>query len=127
MILVDTSVWVDHLRSHNQELASLLDAEEVLIHPFVIGELACGNIKNRREVLALLHALPTAPKVDDDEILFLIERHNLMGRGLGLVDVHLLASTLIARCLLWTHDKPVKTVAKEMAIDGSPQAPRPYR
>jgi len=119
VILVDTSVWVDHLRSHNQELASLLDAEEVLVHPFIIGELACGNIKNRREVLALLHALPTSPKVDDDEILFFIERHRLMGRGLGLVDVHLLASTMIAPCLIWTHDKPLKTVAQEMAIDGS--------
>jgi predicted nucleic acid-binding protein len=127
VILVDTSVWVDHLRSHNQELADLLDAEEVLVHPFVIGELACGNIKNRREVLALLHALPTAPKVDDDEILFFIERHSLMGRGLGLVDMHLLASTMIAPCLIWTRDKPLKTVAKEMAIDGSQRTPGPYR
>ena len=127
MILVDTSVWVDHFRSRNQRLASLLDAEEVLIHPFVIGELACGNLKNRREVLALLHALPTSPKVDDDEILFFVERHRLMGRGVGIIDVHLLASTIIAQCLLWTHDKPLKTVAKEMAIDGSQQDPGPYR
>ena len=96
MVLVDTSVWVDHLRQGDAILASLLEAGEVSCHPFVVGELACGAIRNRSQILRLLLALPTLAKADDDEVLAFIDRHRLMGSGLGLIDVHLLASCLLA-------------------------------
>jgi hypothetical protein len=83
MILVDTSVWVDHLRTGDEDLAALLIQSRVLMHPFVLGELACGNLRNRSEVLALLRGLPRATVATDDEVLFFIERHALMGRGIG--------------------------------------------
>lgn len=121
MILVDSSVWMDHFHNRSARLAALLDAEQVCVHPFVIGEIACGNLKNREEILALLHALPAAHKADDDEILFFIERHGLHGRGVGLVDVHLLASCLIDRCLIWTADKRLRALAEEMHIESSQQ------
>ena len=92
MILVDTSVWIDHLRKGDRGLAALLTASGVLMHPFVIGELACGNLRKRDEVLALLKDLPRVAVASDDEVLFFIERNALMGRGLGYVDVHLLAA-----------------------------------
>ena len=123
MILVDSSVWMDHFRKPIKRLASLLDAEEVCIHPYVIGEIACGNLKNRKEIISLLHALPSVQKADDDEVLFFIERHGLNGRGVGLIDVHLLASCLIDRCHIWTADKRLRTVAEEMQIESSQQGP----
>ena len=116
MVLVDTSVWIDHFRKKNRQLEVLLEGEEVALHPFVLGELACGNMKNRKELVALLHALPFATRADDDEVLFFIERHDLMGRGVGLIDMHLLASCKVASCLLWTRDKRLKTIAEEMKI-----------
>ena len=119
MVLVDTSIWIDHLRKSNRKLSSLLDSEEVIIHPFVLGELACGNLHNRKEIIALLHALPFVSKVDDDELLFFIERHFLMGRGVGLIDIHLLASCHLDSCLLWTRDRRLKTIAGEMKIEFS--------
>ena len=123
MVLVDTSIWVDHLRKASSKLASLLEIEGVAIHPFVLGELACGNLRNRKEIIALLHALPHATKADDDEILLFIERHHLMGRGIGLIDAHILASCCIDSCLLWTGDKRVQAVAKEMNIDFGQRQP----
>lgn len=119
MVLVDTSIWIDHFRKANSKLASFLETEEVAIHPFVLGELACGNLSNRKEIIALLHALPGATKVEDDELLLFIERHRLMGRGIGLIDVHILASCCIDSCLLWTRDKRLQVVAKEMNIEFS--------
>ena len=116
MILIDSSVWMDHFRKPNRRLMALLDVEEVCTHPFVIGEVACGNLKNRTEIIALLHALPGVHKVDDDEILFFIERHRLNGRGVGLIDIHLLASCLIDRCSLWTADKRLQAVAEKLQI-----------
>jgi len=104
VVLVDTSIWIDHFRKANGTLASLLEAEAVVIHPFVLGELACGNLSNRKEIIALLHALPSASKAEDDEILLFIERHHLMGRGIGLMDVHLLASCALDVRLLLTRD-----------------------
>src|SRR5258706_3292669 len=92
MILVDTSVWVDHLRWGNPALRELLDQGTVLAHPLVIGELACGSIRDRREFLRLLFALPQAPVAEAEEVFRLIEVDNLHGRGLGWVDMHLLAS-----------------------------------
>ncbi|HPO17398.1 MAG TPA: PIN domain-containing protein [Candidatus Hydrogenedentes bacterium] len=115
-ILADTSVWVDHLRSPNKRLAELLRADEVVCHSFVIGELACGNIKNRTQILHLLQALPTVQKVEDDEILLFIEQHHLMRRGLGLIDIHLLASTALSDVYLWTLDTRLCQAAKELGL-----------
>ena len=114
MTLVDTSVWVDHLRRGNAQLVEMLVGEVVACHPMVIGELACGNLKQRTEILSLLHALPPLGRVSDDEILFFVEKHGLFGRGLGLTDVHLLASCKIANCRLWTLDKGLQKAAAEL-------------
>lgn len=117
MILADTSVWVDHLRTGDAELAALLNGSQVLMHPCVLGELACGNLRNRTEVLALLKDLPRAAVATDEEALFFIERHALMGRGIGYVDAHLLAAvTLGGGARLWTRDKRLRTVADALAL-----------
>ncbi len=108
MILVDTSVWVSHLRNGNSKLEQLLNDGDVLCHPFIIGELACGSIKNRIEILSLLIALPKADLLDNEEVLLFIERNNLMGKGLGLIDIHLLASTVLSEVVLWTLDTKLK-------------------
>jgi len=123
VVLVDTSVWIDHFRKTNRRLASLLDAEAVLIHPFVLGELACGNLSNRQEIIALLHALPHATKVEDDEVLLFTERYHLMGRGIGLIDAHVLASSCIDAGLLWTRDKRLQAAAKELNVEFSQHQP----
>ena len=117
MILVDTSVWVDHFRKSTSTLSALLEGSEVAIHPFVIGELACGTLKNRTEIPALLHALPMVPRAEDDEILFFIEKHALAGKGLGLIDVHLLASSLMCEHPLWTKDKRLKSAAEHLGME----------
>src|SRR3989339_553666 len=96
MVLVDTSVWVEHLRHGNIRLEALLNDSRVVCHPFIIGELACGNLKNRAEVLSLLHALPMAISVEHEETMQFIENHLLMGKGLGYIDIHLLMSTITA-------------------------------
>jgi predicted nucleic acid-binding protein len=111
VVLVDTSVWVDHLRSSVQALSDLLAAGGVACHPLVIGELACGSIRNRAEILKHLAALPSLPKASDEEVLLFIERHRLMGRGLGLVDIHLLASCLLGGVGLWTRDARLAVAA----------------
>ena len=117
MILVDTSVWVDHLRVGDAQLAVLLNSSQVLMHPFVVGELACGNLSNRAEVLALLGQLPRAAVATNEEALFFIERHELMGRGIGYVDAHLLAAvSLDAGTQLWTRDKRLLAVAGTMKL-----------
>jgi len=104
MVLVDTSVWVDHFRAGLPRLAEILGRGEVLVHPLVIGELACGRMANRKEILTLLQALPQARSASHDEALRFIEDRRLMGQGLGYVDVHLLASALLSSCRLWTTD-----------------------
>ena len=117
MILVDTSVWVDHLRDGAPALAVALEQGRVLTHPFVLGELACGNLKNRGEVLQLLGELPAAPMATDPEALDFIERRALMGRGIGYVDVHLLASVALAgTAQLWTRDKRLAAVAADLEL-----------
>ncbi len=112
MVLVDTSVWIEHLKAGVPELETYLVSFEVLIHPFIIGELACGNLKNRREILNLLQALPSVHQVDDDELLYFIDLHSLSGKGLGLVDMHLLASAHLESCVLWTLDKRLNAAAE---------------
>jgi predicted nucleic acid-binding protein len=104
MVLVDTSVWIEHFRKNNPALQQLLNEAVVLIHPFVIGELACGNLKNRRRILADLNALPFAISPAHDEVLRLIEERKLEGLGIGWIDGHLLASALLSNCRFWTLD-----------------------
>ncbi|MFO1423745.1 MAG: type II toxin-antitoxin system VapC family toxin [Candidatus Competibacteraceae bacterium] len=121
MILVDTSVWVDHLRVGEPQLAELLNANRVWVHPFIIGELACGNLHSRKTVLSLLRKLPTARLATDDEVLFFIERHGLMGRGIGYIDAHLLAAMpLIGTVRLWTRDKRLGAVVESMRLAFEP-------
>jgi hypothetical protein len=117
MILVDTTVWIDHLRKGVPALAAALEEGQVLMHPFVLGELACGQLRNREEVLRLLGDLPVAPTAAEGEVLGFIERRALMGRGLGLIDVHLLASAALAGgARLWTRDKRLAAVAAELEL-----------
>jgi predicted nucleic acid-binding protein len=116
MLLVDTSVWVSHLREGNAELIKLLINGEVMIHPFIVGELACGNLNNRAEILSLLQALPMAIPAEHREALELIEINRLTGKGLGYVDVHLLAAALLMGVPLWTLDKKLAAVAGKLKI-----------
>ena len=117
MILVDTSVWIDHLRRANDTLAGLLNSFRVCCHPFVRGELACGNLANREEVLGQLALLPQAVKASDDEVLWFVERNGLMGRGIGLVDAHLLAATALSPdVLMWTLDRRLAGVAEALGL-----------
>jgi predicted nucleic acid-binding protein len=117
MILVGASIWIDHLRSGNTRLTDLLDQSQVLAHPFVIGELACGNLRNRDEILKLLNDLPQSPVATPAEALNFIESHQLMGLGVGYIDIHLLTATALAEnAMLWTGDKRLKTVASKMKV-----------
>ncbi len=117
MILADTSVWVDHLRASNKALVALLDAGMVLAHPFVIGELALGNLRQREIVLKALADLPQARVAMDAEVLHFIERHALSGRGIGYIDAHLLAAVkLTAGAELWTNDKRLHGVALQLRL-----------
>jgi predicted nucleic acid-binding protein len=117
MILVDTSVWINHLRSSERHLEKLLLDGKVLCHTHVIGELACGNIKNREEIISLLQALPMAPHIEFNEYLYFIDRNKLNGRGIGFVDVHLLASAQLGQVKLWTVDKRLRTTAAEFGLN----------
>lgn len=113
MILVDTSVWVDHLRRGDARLAALLETASVLVHPFIIGEIACGQLADRKVVLELLAELPAVSVADTEEVLGFVERHQLFGRGLGYVDVHLLAAVALTNgAVLWTHDKRLRVAAE---------------
>jgi predicted nucleic acid-binding protein len=115
MILVDTSVWVEHLRRREPVLEAALNTCQVLMHPFILGELACGNLKRRAEVLSLMGELPQAPVVTEDEALDFIERRKLMGRGVGYVDVHLLASAVLTgSATVWTRDKRLASLADDL-------------
>ena len=117
MILVDTSVWVDHLRRGDPALVAALDVNTVAVHALVVGELACGQLKSRHEVLSLLNSLPRLAPATDDEALYFLERHRLFGRGLGYIDVHLLAAAALNDdTRLWTRDKQLKTVAAELGL-----------
>lgn len=124
MILVDTSVWIDHLRSGNSHLAELLDRAVAASHDFVVGEIACGNLKNRQEVLSLLSCLPKCEPATHEEVLFFIDRHRLMGRGIGYVDACLLAAATLSSAQLWTRDKRLSVIAEDLACAYSPKAQR---
>ncbi|MDB4883341.1 MAG: twitching motility protein PilT, partial [Gemmatimonadetes bacterium] len=117
MILADTSVWIDHLRRGDSRLAALLKGERLLMHPFVLGELACGDLRNRDELLELLGRMPLAASVSDAEAMRFIDRHQLMGRGVGIVNVHLLASTkLTCDARLWTRDQRLARLAEGLGL-----------
>lgn len=117
MILVDTSVWVDHLRRGDARLAKLLERSLVAMHPFVMGEIACGSLSDRAVVLELLQELPTVVVADNDEAFGFIERHRLYGKGIGYVDVHLLASVALTQgATLWTRDKRLHAVADDLGL-----------
>jgi hypothetical protein len=114
LILVDTSVWIDHLRFGDPHLAELLDRDVAASHDFVIGEIACGSLKNRQEVLSLLSFLPKCERATHDEMLFFIERHRLMGRGVGYVDACLLAAATLSNAQVWTRDKRLGAIANDL-------------
>jgi len=116
MVLVDTSVWVDHLRRGMVGLDLPLSEGQVLCHPFIIGELACGNLKNRTDILSLLRTLPGVRSAEDDEVLQFIEKHRLMGKGLGYIDAHLLASSFLSHAPLWTLDKRLGDAAATLGV-----------
>ena len=117
MVLVDTSVWVSHLRDGNADLEKLLSDGEALCHPFIVGELACGNLKNRYEILTCLQSLPMTILAEDEEILKFIENNQLMGKGLGYIDIHLIASAALTDVPLWTLDKTLDKFTKKIGIN----------
>ncbi len=116
MILVDTSIWIDHLRKGNDALSLLLEQDLVLTHPFIVGELACGSIVSRREILGLLETLPAAVSAGSGEVLQLVETKRLYGVGIGWIDVHLLASAQLSHAPLWTSDRRLKRAAESLRI-----------
>lgn len=117
MILVDSSIWIDHLRANDAALFDLLDAGAVACHPFVIGEIACGHLRNRARLLTELHALPQAPLATHSEAMALVDRHRLFGRGVGWADVHLLASAALAlEMQVWSGDKRLMAAAAGLGL-----------
>jgi predicted nucleic acid-binding protein len=116
MVLVDTSIWVIHLRHGSRQLEKLLIDAEVMCHLFIIGELACGNLTNRNEIISLLQSLPLTPTIEFDEFIFFIDRNHLMGKGIGFVDVHLLASAQLTGIPLWTADNRLKSAADQLNL-----------
>ena len=117
MILVDTSIWIDHLKSTDAALVELLDSVQVVTHPLVIGELAVGSLRQREDFLRLLDELPKAPLADSSEVLTFIDAYRLDGQGLGIVDVHLLASTALAPgTSLWTRDARLRAAASSLGM-----------
>lgn len=116
MVIVDTSIWVEHLRIANKHLEKLLLDADVMCHEFIIDELACGNLKNRDEILTLIQSLPRSPTVDHQEFFYFIVKHRLMGRGAGFVDIHLLASAQLTSLPIWTADKRLKATAKDLKL-----------
>jgi predicted nucleic acid-binding protein len=120
MLLVDTSVWVRHLREGDPDLGKLLNNGEVLCHPYIVGELASGNLKNRNEVLSLLKLLPPATPASHEEVLQFIEKNKLMGKGLGYIDVHLSASAVLTGIQMWTYDRRLNETNEVLGIKYTP-------
>jgi len=117
MVLVDTAVWVSHLRDGNVGLEKLLNNGEVVSHPFIVGELACGNLKNRHEILSYLQSLPMTILAEDEEVLRFIENNQLMRKGLGYIDFHLIASAVLTDVPLWTFDKTLEKFTKKIGLN----------
>jgi predicted nucleic acid-binding protein len=119
MVLADTSVWVEHFRAGVPRLAQLLEAGQILMHPFILGELACGHLARREQTLQLLQRLQGAAVADDQEVLGFIQQRRLFGRGLGFVDAHLMASAAISGCWLWTRDQALAKAAAELKLSAA--------
>lgn len=123
MILPDTSIWIDHFRRANPVLQSLLEEGQILCHWFVIGELACGSLRDRESTLQLLQTLKSAPPAHHEEVLALVNGHRLMATGIGWLDAHLLGSALLAKAELWTLDQPLARVARKLGVAANPRTP----
>lgn len=125
MILVDTSIWIEHLRHGDHALAACLDEGQVLMHPLILGELACSNLRNRAQLLSLWRRLPQALLATDTEVLYFIEQWHLAGRGIGYVDAHLLTSVRISSARgLWTRNRQLANVAAALGCSVTPDDPR---
>jgi predicted nucleic acid-binding protein len=125
MVLVDTSIWIDHFSRVNSQLQALLALNQVLVHPYIIGELACGNLKPRDEILNMLSMLPTPRVASDHEALYFVEANQFYGQGIGYMDAHLLASVALERTAtlwttLWTRDKRLQGLAQRIQLDFDP-------
>ena len=121
MILADTSVWINHFRAHDAILVDLLASAQIVTHPFVIGEIAMGSLANRQQIIGLMRALPTTAAASDDEVLHFVDHQGLYGKGIGLVDAHLLAAMLLSPgARLWTFDKRLATVATHLGVSFLP-------
>ncbi len=117
MILADTSIWIDHLRSHNEEMRNLLDNGQIVIHPFLIGELALGSLRERTKTLSFLDRLPSVRMARVEEVRQMIETRSLYSQGIGLIDAHLIASIFLTPSThLWTRDKRLRSVAESLDI-----------
>ncbi|SBT03709.1 Ribonuclease VapC32 [Candidatus Accumulibacter aalborgensis] len=117
MILVDTSIWIDHLRRGNERLLRMLEQGQVLIHPYVIGEVALGNLRNRAAILSALHDLPQAAVATDGEVLRFVHQNTLYGVGIGYIDAHLLAAVRLSpRATLWTGDRRLLAAGKSLGL-----------
>lgn len=117
MVLVDTSVWIDHFRRSDSLLASLLRENRVQVHPMIIGELACGSLRQRNEILPLLQLLPLTETPSQDEVLHFVEKRRLFGQGVGWVDMNLLASCVLSGSTLWTRDKSLLKIAQMLELN----------
>jgi len=115
-ILVDTSVWIKHLREGDQNLTQLLEQGLVACHPFIIGEIACGGIKKRYEIITLLNDLPSTDVLDHSDIMEFIENRKIMNKGIGYIDVHLLGSALVSDTPIWTFDKALSKIAFQLSV-----------
>ena len=120
MILADTSVWIDHLNSLESEMVNLLNSRSVAMHPFVVGELSLGSLRNRAKTLACLDLLPHIPTASDNEVRHMIEQHGLYSRGIGWIDANLITTVAINNQVkLWTRDKPLRKIAEELGLHAS--------
>lgn len=119
MILADTSVWVDHLRASDETMGRLLREGMIVLHPFVLGEIALGYLKPRAAILRALQTLPQAEIADPTEVLEFVDRYQLIGAGIGYVDAHLLVAGALSLCAIWTRDKRLHAVAKDLGIAAS--------
>jgi predicted nucleic acid-binding protein len=120
MILADSSVWVHHIRHGNAALVALIEQKALVCHPFVVGELACGDLPSWRANVEEFRLLPEVPMLRHDEVLMLLERHRLMASGIGWVDAHVLGSTMLAGARLWTLDKPLARAAAKLSVLAHP-------
>jgi predicted nucleic acid-binding protein len=117
MVLVDTSIWIDHFRNSDLKLEYLLNDGKAFTHTLVIGEIACGNFKNRKLILSLMNALPSISEISREEYFIFLEQHKMYGLGLGFIDINLLASAVLANCELYTRDKALRSAAEKFNID----------